>query len=195
MNVALHSAFGLVYLLFASLVCGIVLSLIRAFLNSGSSIIAAIVCKRFPTYKAFSVYAKSRKSSFKAIILADFLTCILFASLVLCVSFIFNSGNFRILSVAVMLAGLAIGHMILKGIINELVLLILFVIKWIINIASFPFILVGQRIVKIIIKLLGRIKSRRNNKLIQKYTAFCFEKIEKNAEYGLIDDYYKELIK
>ncbi len=99
------------------------------------------------------------------------------------------------MSVAAMLAGFAIGHRILKGIINELILLILFVIKWIINIVSFPFIWVGRRIVKIVIKLLGKIKSRRNNKLIQKYTAFCFENIEKDAEYGLIDDYYKELIK
>ncbi len=195
MNVALHSAFGPVYLFVASFLFGITLYLVSAFLNSGSLVLSAIACNRFPTFKTFFDRIRSRKMSSGAMIASDYILCLLFASSILCVTFIFNSGNFRILTLVVMLIGFVTGRRILTRMINKIIILILFLIKWIINIALFPFIWVGKRIVKIVIKLLGRIKSRRNNKLIQKYTAFCFEKIEKDAEYGLIDDYYKELLK
>lgn len=195
MTITRHTAADLFLLLFAAFICGLIISCIYEILRSMPNLANACKYSRFPKYKPFMDNMLARSYGKVSLVLADVVLCLLFAVGVLIVSFVFNSGNFRFSAPVAMLLGYITGVYIFAKLIRFVSLNILFVFKWIFGIVLFPFAWIGQKIAyscHLIHKKIWNVYSKR---LIEKYTLQRISQIDKTTEFGLIEKYYKELLK
>ncbi len=190
MNVVLHSARSIFYLLAANCVWGIITASFCSLIEDTQRLAVALTRKRFITFREYSSIEINNRVS---VIFIDLISCLLSASLMLLTAFIYNSGNFRIVSIPAFIFGFAIGKRVLCRIIKWMINRILFCIKWIFDIAAFPVVWFVTLVVKLLSHIIKRIKNRRRTKILNKYTEYCFSRIKDEAKYGLLDDYYKEL--
>lgn len=193
MNVILHSLHWLFILLIISFFGGFILSIVCSVLSSFSLFMWTIKCKGFVAYKYFKEYMSSCCTKRKNTIVLDFTNCILFAIMLLGITFVYNSGIFRLISVPITLLGVITGNILLSRMISRIMLFLVFVAKWTVEILLFPFLWIVKRICRIITRSYGKLRNTYNSKLMQKFTDQCFERISKDAEYGLLNGLFKEM--
>ena len=76
-----------------------------------------------------------------------------------------------------------------------LTVFLLFCIKWLADIALFPFTWIFIILKRIAKKAFCKLYNICYSIIAAKYTSYRFSRIKKEARYGLLDDYYKEKIK
>ena len=190
MNVVLHSARNVFYLLVANCIWGIITASVCSLFDDIERFVFAIVRKRFVSFSDYIGFDVKKRIS---VIFIDLMTCLLAASFMLFTAFVYNSGNFRIISIPIFITGFAIGKRVLRRIIQNIVNRILFCLKWILDISSFPIIWLTNSVVKLLSDSIKKRKNKNRTKILTKYTEYCFAHIKDEAKYGLLDDYYKEL--
>lgn len=195
MTITRHTATDLFLLLFAAFLCGLLISCVYVVLRYAPSIAWVRKCARFPKYKQFMADMFSQGDSKASIVFTDVILCLLFAIGLLVVSFICNSGNFRISSVVLMSCGCLLGIAVTGKLIRSLLLIISFIIKWILDILLFPIVWLTRKLMGLFSFIHKKALKKRNDRLIAKYTSQRFSQINKTTEFGLIEKYYKELLK
>lgn len=190
MNIVFHSAESFAYLLIANCICGVITASIVILISALELFFVNLSGKRF---LSFGDYVAVRTKKNKLRVLPDSVLCVTAAAFMLFTSYIYNSGNFRILGVPSFLVGIAVGKTVLNKTILTVLNYILFCLKWLIDIAAFPIMKSAAFAKRKINALLIYIYRKRKAKIITKYTAYCSSNIKEEAKYGLIDDYYKEL--
>lgn len=195
MTITRHTAADLILLLLAAFICGLIISFVYEIIKSLPSLVNVCKYSRFPKYKPFMDDMLARNCGKASLIFADVVLCPLFAVGVLIVSFVCNNGNFRFSAPAAMFLGYITGVCIFAKLIRIVSLDILFVFKWIFGILLFPFALIGQKIAHGFSLIHKNLLSARNKRLIEKYTQQRIAQIDKTTEFGLIEKYYKELLK
>ncbi len=195
MNIALHSAYGLIELLAVSWVGGIVSAFLYVLIKHTSLIPRLAKTARFPKYSEYAACLKCAKNRKFLTAVSDYSACVSLAILLLCATFVCNSGRFRIISVLFLLLGFAFGTKILTIPILKLTILALFCLKWLTDIVTLPLSWVLKVLKGIAGKLLGKLYLRCYKMIIKKYTSYKFSRIKKEARYGLLDEYFKEKIK
>lgn len=195
MNIALHSAYGLLELLAASWVGGIVSAFIYVLTKHTYLIPRMVKTARFPKFGEFVSWLKCAEPRKFLAAVSDYLACVTLVVMLLSSTFIYNSGRFRIISLLFLLIGFALGTKLLSRPILELTILALFVLKWMTDVFIFPIAWVLKLLKGIAAKLLGRIYERCCIMIVKRYTSYRFSGIKKEARYGLLDEYYKEKIK
>lgn len=192
MNIALHSAYGLFELLFASFVGGTISAFVFLFIRQTYLIPYVVTAPRFSRYGGLVSRIRNARPRKLLISLSDFIASLVLASLLLCLIFIYNSGRFRLISVVFLIIGFAFGVTIMSRPMLRLTALLLFCIKWLVDIVLFPFtwiLIILKRIVK---KTFYKLYNICYSIIAAKYTSYKFSRIKKEARYGLLDDYYKE---
>ena len=196
MNVVLHSVYGLFLLLWAAVSCGFFLSFLYLLLGIITYIPGVVKCKRFPKYRDFCNCIYAKKNAKILFFIVDILISIISILSFLSITFLYNSGIFRLIPLIVMFLafglGVFINHRVLKNLPQSL---LLFLLKWCIGLVLYPFILISKTIIKIIYSISEKRRKIKFQKSMQKYTSYRFNNIEKDAAYGLLDEYYKEFIK
>ena len=190
MNVVLHSALSVFYLLVANFAFGVITAAVGLLLNSIQRFVAVTVRNRFITFRE---YCGLIFQSYISVIIADLFTCLLAACFMLVTAFIYNSGNFRLVSIPIFIIGFAFGKIALGGIVAGIIDRILFCIKWILDIVAFPVIWFATLCGRLLSKIIKNLRNKYRTKILTKYTKYCFANIKDEAKYGLLDDYYKEL--
>lgn len=190
MNVVLHSARGIFYLLAANCIFGIITASFCSLIDDIGRFAVVIVRKRFISFNEYiGLDIKNRVS----VIFIDLIICLLAASFMLLTSFVHNSGNFRLVSIPAFILGIALGKSILCRVIKWIFNRMLYCFKWIFDIAAFPILWFITIVIKLLLNTIKRIKISHRTKILTKYTERCFSRIKYEAKYGLLDDYYKEL--
>ena len=121
----------------------------------------------------------------------DFISLILIAVSLLFVSFMANSGSFRLVSVPLLLLGFFGAIRSLKKIIVYAVCCVYIIIKHIFGIVTFPIRFVSRGIVSICKKYIIIIEKYHKSKIITKYTEKRFNKIDEVKQSGLLDKWYE----
>ena len=190
MNIVFHSAQNFAFLLIANCACGVITAVLAILMDVLALLLVNPTSKRF---LAFGDYISANQNRNKLPFVSDFVLCVIAAAFILFTCFVYNSGNFRIIAIPAFFVGMSIGRTVLNKTITSVLNYILFCLKWLFDIASFPvfksvsFLARGIRTVFIIIC------QKRRTKIISKYTTYCFLHLKDEAKYGLIDDFYKEL--
>lgn len=195
MNIALHSAYDLFELLFASFVGGIVSSFVFLIIRQTNFMSCVVTAPRFTRYGRFMVCIRSVKPRKLLILVSDFIASLVLASLLLCLTFIYNSGRLRLISVVLLIIGFALGVTILSRPLLRLTAFLLFCFKWLADIVLLPFMWILFILKRIVKKTFGKLYSICYSIIAAKCTSYRFSRIKKEARYGLLDDYYKEKIK
>lgn len=195
MTITRHTAADLFLLLIAALICGLLISCVYVVLRVIPAASAAFRCTRFPKYKQFMADVLAQGVGKASLILADIILCLLFALCLLVVSFVCNSGNFRLLSVIAMSLGYLLGASVFGKLIKGVFYNILFVFKWLFGVVLFPIAWIGQRMALLLSRIHKRILNKRSKRLMAKYTKRRIAQINRTTEFGLIEKYYKELLK
>ena len=190
MNVVLHSASAVIVLLVSNCFWGAMIAILGSLIDDIVRFAALLIQKRFISFYEYTSFCI--KSNISAVFI-DMISCILAACFMLFTSFIYNSGNFRLFSIPAVLLGFFLGKNVLCRVFKCINNWILFCLKWIFDIVSFPLIWMAIFISRYISRTIVKNKKTRRDKFLIKYTKQCFSRIADEAQYGLIDDYYKDL--
>ena len=195
MNVVLHSVGNSLRLFLSDFGFGILAAFFYDFFRYFIAFIIVLPNKGVKLFGDFALRIDSVGLSGVVRAAADILLCIAAASSLLFSAFVHNSGNFRLLSVIIFVIGVMAGRLVVRKILAPILIRIFFVIKRVTDILFVPVILISSLLFKAVSRLIGRIFKVFRNKYLQKYTSNRFEGINKDAEFGLLDEYYKEVIK
>jgi hypothetical protein len=123
--------------------------------------------------------------------LCDFFGLVIIAFLLLVVSFLANSGQFRIISIPIFMLGFEFGMLFFYRIAIISVLIVVYFIKRALEIFVTPIrilILFLYRFLKIFI---AKVKDKNQAKRIEKYTKRCYNDLEKLKQNGLLDHWFE----
>lgn len=192
MDLVLLSSFNVFCLIIANFIFGIITALLIPLIDGINRFAIAIVRNRFTDFRD---YIKIENKTRGAVIFIDLSLCLFASVAMLAISFICNSGNFRLVSIPAFLLGLVFAGKVLCGFFREIVDLILFGLKWSIDIIAFPIICFVTFFVRLGYNKISEFRNKRRIGMLAKYTDYCFAHIEEEARYGLLNDFYKELEK
>lgn len=195
MNIALHSAYGLMELLIAAFVGGTVSAFIFLLIRQIYLIPLVVSAPHFTGYGKFMACINKAKPRKLLISVSDYIACVTLTVLLLCLTFVYNSGRFRLISVVLLIIGFSLGVTILFRPMLRLTALSMFCLKWLADIVLFPIMWIFRIIKRTATKLIGKLYAICNAIIERKYTSYKFSRIKKEARYGLLDDYCKEKIK
>lgn len=196
MNVIVHSVYSLFPLLGAAIFYGLFLSCIYMLLEAITYLPNIIKCGRFPTYRDFRSIVNSKSDTKIILAFIDIIFSIISILLFLCITFLYNSGIYRLLPLLGMFIAFRFGVFINNRLLRKSPQsLLLFLTKWCVSLVLYPFLSMVKILIDIIHRIIEKRRSLRFQKSMKKYTSYRFNRIEKDAAYGLLDEYYKEFIK
>ncbi len=195
MNIAIHTVSDLIALHLASLTAGIILSLIYLIGRNTGYIASAFACGRFLKYTDFSAALSKRPQNTAHRCINDIFICICTAIALLSVTFIFNSGNFRFLTIATLGLGFAFGRVIFEKITHVILAVLLYLLRITFDTVLFPILWTARRLWRIFAKLFAKARNAYRVRVIRRHTERCLRQATSFAEYGFTDDYYKEYLK
>lgn len=194
MIITTQTACEFALLLFSSFISGIALSVLYLISDAVPAITLSWKTVR-AGYKFFGEYFRCCESNKYVAASSDFMICIVAACTVCSLTFVFNSGQFRIITVAVMLFGFFGGKYLLERPANWLITVISYVLIKTVLFVSFPAVWLTKLICRSFHRTVAGIVRRRRLSLMKKYTKERLDELEAYTEFGLVDQYYKELIK
>lgn len=195
MNVVLHSVGNSLRLFLSDFGFGILAAFFFDFFRYLIAFIIGLPDRGVKRFGDYALRTDTVRSSGAVRATADILLCIVAASSLLFSAFIHNSGNFRILSVVVFVIGLMAGRLAVSKILAPILMRIFFAFKRATDLLFAPVILIASILFKTLSRLIGKIFKIFKNKYLRNYTSNRFNGINKDAEFGLLDEYYKEVIK
>ena len=121
----------------------------------------------------------------------DFLRVLIIAAALLAVSFIANSGRFRIISIPILLLGFRSGTLLFYRLIIKAVLLCFYLIKRVLAIIVFPLKISIRFLFRILKRIIIKIQDSRRAKRIAEYTKNSYNDFEKLKQTGLLEHWYE----
>lgn len=194
MILALYDQYDIAKLWFCSFFSGFFLLFIYIFLVIVPGIIASVRYIK-DGYQTFAGQVCAKLNNMTVLGLSDFLICLCAACLLCILSFIFNSGQFRLSSLALLIVGFSIGKLLCKRIVERSFLLASYAVLKVVRVALYPFAVLLKRLFGTVAALTKKASYRRKKSIIIKYTESRFRELEKQTRFGGIDKYYKEMIK
>ena len=189
-----RTAYSLTRLLLCSFAAGVALYLIFLLLVS----LPRIIMRADAVKDGFAAYRQSiaaHKSNKALLAICDFTVCVIAACAACALFFLYNDGQFRLISIAVWGLGLYCGKSVLSGSLRFLIEIISFVSLKLLFIVSFP----AAWSIGLLMGAIRRARRKTLNihriSLMKKHTKEKFDKLDGLTEFGLVDKGYKELIK
>jgi hypothetical protein len=165
----------LLALLLASLVLGIVLSFVYVLIKDGAFVFAAVRVARFPRYSIFRDELKrSLLRTGGSTILADLVVPFLGGVGLVFITFIYNYGKLRLLSVPFLLIGYFVALRFFSTLIAEILIAIFYICKIIFGIAFLPIFIIGKYLCSPMCRI---IKKACMALLTKAYTAYRFKRL------------------
>ena len=146
-------------------------------------------------YKAFLRNVRMHKSCVTTRSICDFLTCVCLSTIVCFLLFVFNSGQFRPSVLIVFILGFLLGKSLLQRLLQASISLLAYVLMRIVYTAYAPIYRILKWTTSWISRLVSTIIRKQRLSMMKKYTKNQIEQLEHAAEFGFIDEYYKELLK
>ncbi len=194
MIIATQTAYGFALLLISSLVSGIILSALYLVLAVVPAIASSGRTVR-DGYKSFRERVKCYVSNKYFTTALDFLIFIIAACTVCSLVFVFNGGQFRIIPVAALCMGFFCGKYLFTGLLNSFVTVFAYFLMKALFFVSFPIVCLIGCFGNLIRRIIAKAVIRHKLSLMKKYTKRQLDKLEAFTEFGLVDQYYKDLIK
>ena len=194
MIITSQTAYGFVILLFNSVLAGIALSVLHLLVNIIPSIVLSSKVIK-DGYGVFREQVRSYRGSEHFFIASDFLICIIAACLLCSLAFIYNEGQFRIISVILLSLGFHLGKSLFGKLFDFPITVIAFVALKTVYFVSLPFAAAVKLLFRLIRCIVTKTVAARRLSLMKKYTKERFDKLGAVTEFGLVDEGYKELIK
>lgn len=146
-----------------------------------------IKCKGIMSYKTYCSRILSNQSGSRHI--TDFLGCLTVAFTLLVVSFIANSGEFRLLSVVMLALGFYITDVIFKRIIIVAFSFYIYLIKRVNDLLLYPFKLILEFLNRALTRTFSYLNMCITNSQNTKYTKKRFKDLEKIKQNGMLDHF------
>ena len=195
MIITQQTTHGIVMLLLFSLLAGIVFSFLYVVMRS----LFAAVAARSYARQSF----RSFRSNFNAcyncnkfwIALCDAFVCTLSACAICSICFVFNSGNFRLAIVPMLLLGLIVNRYLSLCFGKWIVSLAAFVLIKFVYITSFPFAWLAKKLLGLVRNIVRRVSHRKRILIMKKYTKEQIDRLDELTQFALLDQYYKDMMK
>ncbi len=195
MNIVLYTAYGIFSLQVAAFLTGALSALIMLFLQKIPAFKIIVARDRFPRFHEFSNKIKKIGCQGYFQIFTDCLLCVSIAILLITLTFIYNSGSFRIMTVISMLSGFLVAKRIFYRSVFFCLEIVLYLLKWIYDIFSFPIFRLCAWIKKLVLSVFGEIRKKYVESIISGYSEKQFKNVGEIAKFGFLDEYYKEHFK
>lgn len=150
-----------------------------------------MICKCNNTVMLKAYIGALSKSEAKISFLSDFLGVIMISTSLLAVSFISNSGEFRIMSILLLIGGFGLGALLLKKIIIVVISYLCFAVKKIVLWISAPIVFLIRVALRVVIRVCSTIKKRCHAAQIAKYTKKKYEDLDIIKQTGLLDHLFE----
>ena len=118
----------------------------------------------------------------------DFLCLAIIATALLTVTFLTNSGIFRIMGVPLLLAGFALGMLIFKKIVITLMAFLFFIIKKIASLVCLPIVLLIRCLSRVFFRIVAAARNRIQRTRIVKYTKLRYKDLDRIKQTGLLEN-------
>lgn len=133
----------------------------------------------------------SSESDSKKLLVSDFLGALMISTSLLAVSFISNSGEFRIMSIPLLIGGFGLGALLLKKIIIVAMSYLCFAVKKMVLWISAPIIIVIRVVLRVIFRVCSAIKMRCHAAQIVSYTKKKYKDLDKIKQTGLLEHLFE----
>lgn len=194
MIIVTRTAYSLARLLVNSFAAGAVLYLIYALLE-----LLPIILKCADKAKIdLATFRQSKSAAKRKGILSascDFTVCVIATCAVCVLLFLYNNGQFRLITVAALALGFYCARLLLSEALTFIIEIIAFYLLKLIFTVSFPLLWSINLLVKVVRRILKGLQRKHKLSLMKKYTKQKFDKLDKLTEFGLIDESFKEWLK
>lgn len=143
-------------------------------------------CNSFVKLKACML-----ESKFGNRFVSDFLGVLTISISLLAVSFISNSGEFRIVSIPLLLAGSGLGSVLFKKNLTVVMSYICFCVKKIMVWISTPILFLIRILLRVINRVFGAIKKRSHTAQIVRYTKKRYKDLDRIKQMGLLEHLFE----
>ena len=189
MNITIYTFEEFVKFIFACFLFGLTSSLFYCAWVTIFSIGDVICINTLDEFKRYVTAGDLHKIKFK--FMKDFILCLIIATSLIFVSFIYNSGNFRFISIPVLSIGFCISNAVFGKIVKVILVFIIYILKRIIELIILPFRYLIIFFASIIRKLVIYICRVINTKRIKKYTYQRYKDLDKIKQSGLIESWFE----
>lgn len=121
--------------------------------------------------------------------LLDFLSILIVSVCALIVSFIANSGEFRIMSIPLLLIGFASGKLLFNKIVFYVMSYLFFLTKKVALILFFPILMLKSVFYRVIKYIVASTEKRYREACIIKYTKTRYKELEKIKHTGMLEEF------
>ena len=194
MIIVTRTAYSLARLLVNSFAAGAVLYLIYALLE-----LLPIILKCADKAKvSLATFRQSKSAAKRKGILpasCDFTVCIIATCAVCVLLFLYNNGQFRLITLSALALGFYCARLLLSEALTFIIEIIAFYLLKLIFTVSFPLLWSIDLLVKVVRRIIKGLQRKHKLSLMKKYTKQKFDKLDKLTEFGLIDESFKEWLK
>lgn len=148
---------------------------------------AAIKCTSFAMLR--SAHFDMRKG--RSLFIMDLICFVLIAFSLLVVSFLANSGQFRIISIPILMLGFKFGTVLFNRIVIISILVGIYFIKRVVVIFVTPITFIDGIILRMLKNVIVKVQDSNRAKRIAKYTKICYNDLEKLKQNGLLDHWFE----
>lgn len=189
MNITLytHEAFAR-YILFCAIFgfCTLIIHCIICVIIS-----IPIICKCNNLDMLKAIIGDLLESKLENRFVSDFLVALIIAISLLTVTFITNSGEFRIMSIPLLLAGFGLGSVLFKKILTVVMSYLCFCVKKIIVWLSAPILFLIRALLRAINRACGAIIKRSHAAQIVRYTKKRYKDLVRIKQTGLLENLFE----
>lgn len=150
-----------------------------------------MICKCNNTVMLKAYIGAFSESDSKKSIFSDFLGVIMISTSLLAVSFISNSGEFRIMSIPLLIGGFCLGSLLFKKIIIVIMSYLCFAVKKIVLWISAPIVFLIRFALRVVFRVSGAIKKRYRAAQIVKYTKKKYKDLDIIKQTGLLENLFE----
>ncbi len=175
MSVLEHEYNDLLFLIIASLVLGFVLAFLYVFIKDAAFISATFRAQSFSRFSVFrNALSHSISKASCATALADVLVFSLGGVGLVFVTFLYNYGQFRFISIPFLLIGYFVALKLFSPLVAEILIIIFYAIKQLSSILFFPLLLIYRYLCLPVCRMIKRVIKRI---VVKVYTAYRFKKL------------------
>lgn len=150
-----------------------------------------MICKCNNTVMLKAYIGALSKSEAKISFLSDFLGVFLISTSLLAVSFISNSGEFRIMSIPLLIGGFGLGSLLFKKIIIVIMAYLCFAVEKFVLWISAPIVFLIRFALQVVFRVSGAIKKRYRAAQIVKYTKKKYNDLDIIKQTGLLENLFE----
>lgn len=150
-----------------------------------------IICKCNSFVKLKACISDTSETKLENQFLPDFLGALIISISLLAVSFISNSGEFRIVSIPLLLAGVGLGSVLFKKNLTVVMSYICFCVKKIMVWISAPILFLIRILMQVINRVFGAIKKRSHTAQIVRYTKKRYKDLDRIKQMGLLEHLFE----